>query len=32
MNTTIQEKYGLLPQTGFEEGVKRTYNYYKENN
>jgi len=32
MNTTIQEKYGLLPQTGFEEGVKRTYNYFKENN
>ena len=32
MNTTIQEKYGLLPQTGFEEGVKLTYNYYKENN
>ena len=23
MNTTIQEKYGLLPQTGFEEGIKR---------
>ena len=32
MNTTIQEKNGLLPQTGFEEGVKRTYNYFKENN
>ena len=32
MNTTIQEKYGLLPQTGFEEGIKSTYNYYKENN
>lgn len=32
MNTRIQEKYGLLPQTGFEEGVRRTYNYFKENN
>ena len=32
MNTTIQEKYGLLPQTGFQEGVRRTYNYFKENN
>ena len=32
MNTTIQEKYGLLPQTGFEEGVRRTYNYFKKNN
>lgn len=31
MNTTIQEKYGLLPQTGFEEGVKRTYHYYSTN-
>jgi len=31
MNTTIQEKYGLLPQTGFEEGVKRTYEYYQKN-
>lgn len=32
MNTTIQEKYGLLPQTGFEQGIELTYNYYKENN
>ena len=32
MNTTIQEKYGLLPQTGFEEGVRITYNYFKKNN
>lgn len=32
MNTTIQEKYGLLPQTGFERGVELTYNYYKNNN
>jgi len=31
MNTTIQEKYGLLPQKGFEEGVKRTYEYYQKN-
>lgn len=31
MNTTIQEKYGLLPQTGFEEGIRLTYDYYKEN-
>lgn len=31
MNTTIQEKYGLLPQTGFEEGIRLTYNYYREN-
>lgn len=30
MNTTIQEKYGLLPQTGFEEGVNRTYIHYTE--
>ena len=23
MNTTIQEKYGLLPQTDLKEGVKK---------
>lgn len=32
MNTTIQEKYGLLPQMGFETGVSLTYEYYKNNN
>lgn len=32
MNTTIQEKYGLLPQMGFEAGVSLTYEYYKNNN
>lgn len=32
MNTTIQEKYGLLPQMGFEAGVSLTYQYYKNNN
>lgn len=31
MNTTIQEKYGLLPQMGFERGVSLTYEYYKNN-
>ena len=30
MNTTIQEKYGLLPQTGFETGIKLTYNHFKK--
>lgn len=29
MNTTIQEKYGLLPQTGFERGIELTYNYFQ---
>ena len=29
MNTTIQEKYGLLPQTGFERGIQLTYTYFK---
>jgi nucleoside-diphosphate-sugar epimerase len=29
MNTTIQEKYGLLPQTGFEQGIELTYNHYE---
>jgi GDP-L-fucose synthase len=28
MNTTIQEKYGLLPQTGFEQGIELTYNHF----
>lgn len=28
MNTTIQEKYGLLPQTGFKMGIEFTYNHF----
>ena len=31
MNTTIQERYGLLPQMGFEMGVALTYAHYKNN-
>lgn len=31
MNTTIQEKYGLLPKMGFEKGVELTYLYYSKN-
>tara|TARA_Y100001980_G_C14411304_1_gene204835 strand:- start:186 stop:785 length:600 start_codon:yes stop_codon:yes gene_type:complete len=30
MNTDIQKKYGLLPQTGFEEGIRRTYNHHRK--
>jgi GDP-L-fucose synthase len=29
MDTTKQEKYGLLPTTPFEEGLAKTYYYYK---
>ena len=29
MNTTIQEKYGLLPETGFEQGIEMTYKHFK---
>lgn len=31
MNTDLQEKYGLLPKMGFEEGIKVTYKYYEKN-
>ena len=30
MNTEIQSKYGLLPETNFEHGIKFTYEFYKE--
>lgn len=29
MNTSIQQKYGLLPKTGFEQGIILTYNHFK---
>lgn len=31
MSTEIQSKFGLLPKLGFEEGIKKTYNYYEQN-
>ena len=31
MSTDIQKKYGLLPKLGFKDGIKNTYNFYKEN-
>jgi GDP-L-fucose synthase len=31
MSTKIQEQFGLLPKLGFEEGIKRTYQYYEKN-
>ena len=31
MSTKIQEKFGLLPKLGFEEGIKETYKYYEKN-
>ena len=30
MSTKIQEKFGLLPKLGFEQGIKETYNYYEK--
>jgi len=31
MNTEKQEDYGLLPKYGFEEGIRKTYEHYKNN-
>lgn len=31
MNTEKQEHYGLLPKYGFEEGIRKTYEHYKNN-
>lgn len=31
MSTKIQQQYNLLPQMGFEEGIKVTYQYYEKN-
>ena len=30
MSTEIQEKFGLLPKLGFEQGIEKTYKYYEQ--
>ena len=29
--TEIQKEFGLLPKLGFSDGIKNTYNFYKDN-
>ena len=31
MSTEIQKEFGLLPKLGFSDGIKNTYNFYKDN-